>query len=161
MNNKFKLFRFSPIKTKENLFDAINYVSKEMGNLCKKITGTEYPIACLTIFSHYPGEFENLKEIAFSLGNLDSEANGPYVKLTNPIQLKSNKLDLLRIRNPDPYRYQVGCGDFEVPDYKEFKKTFLIKKSDNLRLISRPEYDMIEFFDPDFDVLAYVLSKEI
>lgn len=156
-----KLYRFSPIQTKNELLEAINYVAIKSTELSKKITGNEYPISTLTIFSHYPNEFENLKKIIFDLGELSSENNGPYVRLKTPIELPNNKLEILRVRQPDPYRLHVGCNDFEVPDYEEFKSKFLESNPHNLRLIERPEYDMIEFFDPDFDVLSYVLSKEL
>lgn len=154
-----KLYKFSPIQTKEELFEAINYIATKSTELCKKITGETYPIEPLTVFSHYPNEFELLKQIAFQIGDKDSEVNGPYVKLRESVQLPNNKLNQLRIRQPDPYRMQVGCNDFVVPDYEAFKTKYLSSKLNNLRLIQRPEYHMIEFFDPDFDVLAYVLSN--
>lgn len=154
-----KLYRFSPIKSKEELFEAINYTASKTTELCNKVTGYKYPISGLTIFSHYLREFEELKKIALGLGKLDSENNGPYVKLYEPIKLFGNELTLLRVRQPDPYRLHVGCNDFEVSNYEEFKKQYLEAKSNNLRLIKRLEYEMIEFFDPDFDVLAYVLSN--
>lgn len=154
-----KLYWFSPIKSKDKLYEAVDYVAVKTTKLCEKIVKDKYPISTLTIFSHYPDEFEQLKKILFELGELDHENNGPFVKLYKPIQLSNNKLELLRVRQPDPYRMQVGCNDFEVPDYKEFKKQFLDENPDNLRLIVRPKYEMIEFFDPDYDVLAYVLSN--
>ena len=92
------------------------------------------------------------------MGNLKSENHGPLVELSTPLKLTNGELKLLRIREPDPYRMQVGCSDFIVPDYQEFKNQFL-GKSENLRLIERPDLELIEFFHPDFDVLAYVLSK--
>ncbi len=153
-----KIYRFSPIKTKEDLLEAINYVASETTELCRRVTDKEYPISGLTIFSHYPDEFEELKKIVLSLGELDSENNGPCVKLHKPIKLPNGELFLLRVRQPDPYRLHVGCNDFEVPDYGEFKKQYLEAKPSNLRLIERPDFEMIEFFDPDYDVLAYVLS---
>ena len=52
-----------------------------------------------------------------------------------------------------------GCNDFEIPNYKVFKNEHLSKHSKNLRLIERKDYEMIEFFDPDFDVFAYIVSK--
>ncbi len=156
-----KLYRFSPINSKEELLEAVNYAALKTTELCKKITGEEYPIATLTIFSHYPDEFERLKEAALSMGSLESENNGPYVRLNEPIQLPNNQLNLLRIRKPDPYRMQVGCCDFEVKNYQEFKDKYLDHHSNNLRVIERPEYEMIEFFDPDFDVMAYMLSNKI
>lgn len=156
MNNTF-----NPIKTKEELFGAVNYIATQTVKLCQKITGNKYPTGSLTVFSHHLEEFENLKEILLKLGDLDHENNGPFVKLREPIQVKNNGIELLRVRHPDPQRPQVGCNDFEVPSYEDFKNSFLNKNPDNLRLIVRPDYEMIEFFDPDFDVLAYVLSKSL
>ena len=153
------MYHFSPINSKEELLEAITYVAKKTTSLCKKITGDEYPISSLTIFSHYPEEFEKLKIVLLALGEFDHESNGPFVKLHQKLKLPNNELELLRVRQPDPYRMQVGCNDFKVPDYEEFKKKNLEQNPNNLRLIKRSEYEMIEFFDPDFDVLAYSLSK--
>lgn len=155
-----KLYRFSPIATRQSLLETVNYVVSETTKMCQKITSKEYPISSLTIFSHYIAEFETLQELLLEMGELKAENNGPYVKLRSPIKLQLNELIFLRIRKPDPYRMQVGCSDFEVPDYEQFKSEFLDGKN-GLRLIQRPEYEMIEFFDPDFDVLAYVLSKPL
>lgn len=154
-----KLYRFSPITSKESLIEAIQYVAINTSELCKNITGNVYPISYLTIFTHYPEEFEKLKKILFELGEFDHENNGPFVKLYKTIKLPHNELKFLRLRQPDSYRMQVGCNDFKIENYEEFKKKFLNKNPQNLRLIERPEYEMIEFFHPDFDVLAYVLSN--
>ncbi len=154
-----KLYRFSPIETKEQLLESISYISNKTTEFCRKIIGEEYPISSLTIFSHYPDEFENLKEILLEMGELRIENNGPFVELHESISLPNNELRLLRVRKPDPYRMQVGCNDFEAPDYEEFKRKYLSSKENNLRLIKREDYEMVEFFDPDYDVLAYILSK--
>lgn len=155
MNN---IYRFSPITTKEGLLEAIHYIASKSTELCKRVTGEEYPISGSTVFSHYPKEFETLKKFLLGLGERISEHNGLYVKLREPITLPNNKLKLLRVRLPDPYRLHVGCNDFEVLSYNDFKNKYLEVNPNNLRLIKRPEYEIIEFFDPDFDVLAYVVS---
>jgi hypothetical protein len=54
---------------------------------------------------------------------------------------------------------QVGCNDFDIVNYEIFKKENLSKYQNNLRLIERPDYEMIKFFHPDYDVLAYIVSK--
>ena len=94
------------------------------------------------------------------MGEQVGENNGPFVKLREPIELANNKLDKIRVRQPDPYRPQVGCNDFVIPDYVDFKNVYLPSRPNNLRVIERPDYEMIEFHDPDFDVLAYVLSNK-
>jgi len=154
------LYRFSPIKTKDELLETITYIACETTKLCIQVTGHEYPISSLTVFAHYPNEFIQLKDILLSMGKFKSENNGPFVELYEPIHLPSQELSLVRIRKPDPYRMQVGCNDFEIPSYENFKGEFL-NKNECVRLIERPEYEMIEFFNPDFDVLAYIISKPL
>lgn len=156
-----KLYRFSPIISEEKLLEAIQYVAQKATSLCKKITGEEFPISSITIFSHYNSEFENLQKILLTLGKVAANNNGPYVRLHSSLQLPNNKLELLRVRQPDPYRMQVGCCDFTVEDYEKFKSLTLPDHPEKLRLIERPDYEMIEFFDPGFDVLAYITSKSL
>ncbi len=154
----FPLYRFSPIKDKETLFEAIEYVAREASALCKKLTGVEYPITNLTVFSHYLDEFVLLSSLLQENGTIIREKNGPVVRLHQPFIFKDSKIPVVRIRILDPYRAQVGCCDFDVPDFQVFKDTFLARNPNNLRSIPRTDYEMIEFFDPDIDVLAYVLS---
>ncbi|MDD5769896.1 MAG: hypothetical protein PHE25_02925 [Candidatus Gracilibacteria bacterium] len=152
-----KLYKFSPIKNYNELVEAIKYVSSKSSKLCEKIIGKKLSIKSLTIFSHYENEYENLKNILSEIGDLYNENNGPRVKLKEKIVIENNIIEFLRIRKPDPYRMQVGCNDFEIDNYKEFKEQYL-EENNNLKLFIREKYEMIEFFHPDFDVLAYVVS---
>jgi len=154
-----RLYRFSPIQDEKQLRETVVYVANKTSELAKEIVAKTLPIKSLTIFAHYPDEFEKLSEIAKSIGNFFNENNGPRVALHEPIKAGENSITHLRIRKPDPYRMQVGCDDFDVANYEIFKKENLAKHSNNLRLIERPDYEMIEFFHPDYDVLAYVVSK--
>lgn len=152
-------YRFSPIKDEKELREAVVYVAEKTSDLAKKVIGKSLPISSLTIFAHYPDEFEKLSGIVKTLGNFVNENNGPRVTLHEPTKVGENTIIHLRIRKPDPYRMQVGCNDFDISDYTAFKNEYLSKHSNNLRLIERESYEMIEFFDPDFDVLAYIVSK--
>lgn len=153
-----QLYRFSPIKDETQLREAVIYVADKTSELARKIIGKFLPISSLTIFAHYPDEFEKLSEIVKTIGNFFNENNGPRVALHEPIKAGEKTITHLRIRKPDPYRMQVGCNDFET-DYETFKNENLLKHPNNLRLIKREDYEMVEFFHPDFDVLAYVVSK--
>lgn len=153
-----QLYRFSPIKDEKQLREAVVYVAEKTSELARKIISKTLPISSLTIFAHYPDEFEKLSEIAKAIGNFVNENNGPRVALHEPIKVGTNTIAHLRIRKPDPYRMQVGCNDFDT-DYEIFKSENLLKYPNNLRLIERGNYEMIEFFHPDFDILAYVVSK--
>jgi hypothetical protein len=152
------LYRFSPIQNKEKLLEAVTYVAMQTSSLCQKVIDQVFPIFSLTIFAHYPDEYEMLTKLLHEMGEPFNENNGPRVLLREPIKVGEHTITHLRIRHPDPYRMQVGCNDFNVPDYTDFKEKYLISHPDHLRLIERKEYEMIEFFHPDFDVLAYVVS---
>ncbi len=154
-----QFYRFSPIKDEKQLCEAVAYIADKTSDLAKESIGKTLPISSLTIFTHYPDEFEKLSGIVNTLGNFVNENNGPRVALHEPIKVGENTIIHLRVRKPDPYRMQVGCNDFDISDYAAFKNEYLPKHSNNLRLIVRENYEMIEFFDPDYDVLAYVVSK--
>lgn len=154
-----QLYRFSPITSKDAFIQAVTYTAGKTSELCQKIIGETLPIHSLTIFAHYSDEYEALIVILSELGTQMNENNGPRVRLHKPINVGNNTITHLRIRKPDPYRMQVGCNDFQVDNYESFKQKYLMKKPENLRLIERAEYEMIEFFNPDYDVLAYVVSR--
>lgn len=156
-----KLYRFSPIEDEETLKDAIRYVILSSSALCRRAIHTQLPITSLTIFAHYPEEFAYLRTILDKIGEPFNENNGPRITLHKPLAIEQNVITKLRVRQPDPYRMQVGCNDFDVPNYDEFKAKYLTSVNPHLRLIERPDYEMVEFFDPDSDVLAYVLNQEL
>lgn len=146
------------IQNKTELIEAVKYVAQETTRLCEKIIGKSFPIKSLTIFTHEEMEYKLLFAILGTLGNPYNYNNGPRVELFEPIIIDNNKITHLRLRKPDIERPQVGCNDFET-DYELFKKEYLIKHPENLNLIIRPEYEMIELHDDKFDVLAYIVSN--
>jgi len=142
----------------EEIAKKVKYVAGQASKLSISIVGVDFPIHSLTIFSHEEKEFENLKNILFEIGQPFNENNGPRVVLNNPISAGKNTITHLRIRKPDTERPQVGCNDFDT-DYYSFKEKYLLKYTNNLKLTQRPDYEMIEFYNPKFDVLAYVVSE--
>ena len=154
-----QLYRWSPIKTKEELLSAMSYVNEASSQLFFKITASVAPISSLTIFAHYPDEFETLKMIQAQMGRYVGEVSGPRVELHEPRRTGENVITHLRIREPDPYHTHVGSNDYDISDYMKFKEEFLSKKPHNMRLLVRPHYELLELYDPDFDVLGYVLSE--
>ena len=151
-------YRFSPIQNEQQLKTAVSYVATKTSDLAEKIIGKKLSISSLTIFSHSAIEFENLQKILLTLGAFYNENNGPRVSLYNPIEINTNTIKYLRIRKPDPDRPQVGCNDFDIDDYSAFENQYLSNHPQNLLMTERPTYKMIEFFDSDFDVLAYIVS---
>ncbi len=154
-----QLYRYSPIANEQVLHEAIAYVAEASSALCRQVVGEVFPITSLTVFAHYPSESICLKKLLLTMGEQVGNTNGPRVALHAPINLGSHTITHLRVREPDPYHAQVGCVDLNVPDYDLFKRDFLATHPNNLRLLVRPEYELIELFDPDADVLGYVLSE--
>jgi len=145
------------IQNQKELIEAVKYVVLETSKMAEKLVNKTFPIKYLTIFAHSQPEFKLLTGILARIGRPYNYNNGPRVELYEPIEIEENRIIHLRIRKPDPKRPQIGCSDFET-DYEAFKSEYLSKHADNLSLIKRPEYDMIEFHDKEFDVLAYVVS---
>ena len=146
------------IRNQEELIETVKYIVGETSRMSQKIVGKTFPIKSLTVFAHSQSEFELLSEILTSIGKSYNYNNGPRVELHEPIEIEGNRITHLRVRKPDLERPHVGCNDFET-DYETFKSEYLLKYPDRLSIIKRPEYEMIELRDKEFNVLAYVVSK--
>ena len=161
-----KLYRFSPIKSKEELLEAIKHIHFECHKLCKQSFGKYLGNSGnVGVFCHYDKEYAFLTKMREKLTEQSDNINQKYFLLKKPIVI-AKKGDVpettythLYIRKPDPYRHHVGDLDFylEVGEYEKLKESLLKgKKVEGARVFDRPDLDMIELFDPDSDVLAYV-----
>lgn len=146
------------IQTIDELIESVKFVVAESSAMSKAILNETFPITSVTIFSHSDSEFEILKGLLQQLGKPFSFNNGPRVVLHKPITFGAHKITHVRIRRPDVERPQMGCNDFDT-EYVSFKDKYLTLHPENLSLITRPEYEMIEFHHPEFNVLAYVVSN--
>ena len=161
-----KLYRFSPIKSKDELVKAIEHIHFACYTLCKQSFGHYLPNAGnMGVFCHYDEEYEFLIGIRKKITEPSDNADQKYFRLYAPIVMTSRgnvpetTYTHLYIRRPDPYRHHVGDIDFYLePDkYTELKQSLLAgKKINGARVFERPDLDMIELYDPDIDALAYV-----
>jgi hypothetical protein len=146
--------------TRKRYFELVDYIANTSIKLKDKyVEETDLPIDFLTIFSHNDIEFAQLNAISMTLGCKILDNNGPIFLLKDPILIPTGNLKILRIRKPDKERPQTGCDDFKVPDYHIFKKKYIPSRKNNLRVIEREEYEMIEIDDQDYDVLVYFPSE--
>lgn len=145
------------IQNKLELISTVEYIATQTSKMAEKLCSKTFPIKSLTVFSHSKEEYDLLIKIIDDMGKTYNFNNGPRIELDNPINIDDNEIIYLRIRKPDIDRPQIGCNDFET-DYKALKDRYLSDNSNNFILIKRPEYEMIELRDNDFDVLAYVVS---
>ncbi len=146
------------VNNRDTIISLANQIAVESSDMIRKIIGKDFPIKSLTIFSHAQAEFEELSLALSTMGVSYNYNNGPRVELSDPIKIDNNVITHVRIRKPDLERPQIGCNDFDT-DYEMFKKKYLFQFPENLSLIVRPEYEMIELHDKRYDILAYIVSN--
>lgn len=154
-----RLYRFSPIASEDECQRALEYIQIKLRELSRLVLEEQIPVYTLKIFAHYEGEYEYLLQWANEMGKRDdaSSATSYYVKPFEVLKVNDEVVSYLGIRIPDPYRAQVGCGDFIVKNLEDFKKKYIGKKY--IREIEHPVYKMLELYHPDFDVLGYVVEE--
>jgi hypothetical protein len=165
-----KLYRFSPIKTEEELIKAIKHIHFGCFALCKNSLGFYLPVpGNMGVFCHYEDEYERLLKFQKELTNLPENPSQKYFSLKKPIVIPAGGdvpetvYTHLYIRKPDPYRHHVGDMDFIMSpkDYKEFKEKAIEGKIKGARSAIHPTHDMVELFDPDSDVLGYISDHHL
>ena len=166
-----QLYRYSPIKSHNEMIEAIEYLHFESFRLCKQTFGHYLPVAGnVGIFCHYQDEYEQLTELRKKLTEDSVSFNQKYFKLHEPIifpakgDIPETEYTFLYIRQPDPYRHHVGDIDFYLPEdeYRSLKTEMENgKELPHARLFPSPRLDMIELHEPDSDVLAYVSTEKM
>src|SRR3990167_6480044 len=90
-NKRMKLYRFSPIKNKEQLLEAMKYTHFACFELCKKALGDYLPIAGnMGIFCHYESEYTFLTKLREELTEKSDNFNQKYFRLHEPITIPAN-----------------------------------------------------------------------
>ena len=165
-----KLYRFSPIKNQEELLKAIEHTHFESYKLCKQSLGKYLPNAGnVGVFCHYDDEYEYLTKLREQSTTSSENYNQKYFRLHDPIviqpkgEVPETTYEFLYIRKPDPYRHHVGDVDFylEKSAYVELKKATEEGEILDARNYPGPNLEMIELFNPDSDVLAYISTKKM
>ena len=149
-----KLYRFSPIKTEAELEEALTYITIQLEQLSLKLFNEKLPINTLKIFPHYFEEYDYLYNLITNLGPkaLFSSASNYYAQVDRMIN--GYGIKYIGVKTVDPYRLHVGCGDYEIYNFEEFRKK-QINKSKFIRDLK--DEDMLEIWHPDFDILGYIV----
>ena len=104
------------------------------------------------IFCHGEEEQNNFLEEANKLGTIIKETpTGPLFKIS--LDTIAGKLQLLKIRKPDPTRTERGDADFTVSDYPAFKEKYLSKPG--FSLIQKENFEMIELYEKGNSARVY------
>ena len=161
-----KLYTFSPIKSEQELLEAIKFIHFACFELCKKAIGKYLPVASnIGIFCQYEDEYEYLTKIREKITEPTDNINQKYFRLHESIiipakdDVPETTYHYLYIRKPDPYRHQVGDLDFylEPKKYLELKNSLVNGvKIKGARVFDRSDLDMIELHNPDIDALGYI-----
>ncbi len=140
--------------TTNDLQRKIQRIVKEAKKLKDKHTDQyDALVNYVCIFCQSDKEFEEHLKPAKKLGKtIKQTSTGPLFQI-EPLETVAGKVQLLKIRKPDPTRPQRGDADFTIKDYQSFKEKYL--KLPKFNLIVRPEFKMIELRDPNFNVLTY------
>ena len=164
-----QLYRYSPINTVEELLEAWKHIHIECHKFCMNSFGRHLDNSGnLGIFCHYEYEYDRLVEIRKTLTEPSDNPNQKYFKLHEPIVFQATDTSPetaythLYIRKPDPYRHHVGDLDFYLPpvEYTTLKREFQEwNPLEWARIFPRTDLDMIELYNPDSDVLAYVSTS--
>jgi hypothetical protein len=143
-----------------DLQEKIQLIVKESTELKNKHTNEiNSPVNYVCIFSHTQEEFGTLLNLVRKIGKIvENTSTGPIFKI-NTISTISGELKLLKIRKPYEDRPELGYSDFTLTNYSNFKEKYLSKKG--FKLIERPDYEMIEIIDNNFNVLTYFANPPL
>lgn len=164
-----KLYRFSPIRSEEELLEAIRYIHEACYSLCFSSFGKYFSNAGnVGVFCHYDDEYEFLSNVRKVWTKPSYDLNQKYFELYKPIVIPATEkvpeaiYTYLYIRKPDPYRHHTGDVDFfiENDEYDSLKSSLLNgNKINGARIFPREDLDMVEVFNPDVDALAYISPR--
>ncbi len=140
-----------------NQTNIINLVADIVEKACElknKFTdATNAPVNYACVFCQNDEEYREFKKLAGKIGKvIENTPSGPLYHI-RPIDTVSGQLKLLKIRRPDETKPERGDADFTVSDYQGFKNKYL--QQNRFKLITRPEFEMIELMDPGFNVRVY------
>ncbi|MGE5041698.1 MAG: hypothetical protein ACM3IJ_02240 [Candidatus Levyibacteriota bacterium] len=149
--------------TTEDVLKIVDYIATECNRLKNKYIENSLEADYVCIFSHSEDEYNQLLEVAKTLGKIATDTpTGPVFAFTTRPETVMGSPKLLKIRKPDETRAQRGDLDLNT-NYPEFKKKYL--NNNEFTLIVRPDFEMIELKDDSFDALLYFssipLSKQL
>jgi len=164
-----KSFRFSPIRSREQLLKAVEHIHFESFKLCKQKLGCILPVAGdIGVLCHYEDEFDFLTKMRGELTDFSDNWNEKYFRLHKPIVVPTANgipkavYTYFYIRKPDKEHDQVGDLDFymEPKKYEGLKQLLMSGKTmKGVKIFERPELDLIQLVDPKVDVVAFVGQK--
>jgi hypothetical protein len=119
------LYRFSPIQDEKTVNEVYAYLAVELDKLSKAIFNKTLSVTTLKIFPHYFEEYDYLHSLVSAMGAPASFNSGTSFYAQVDKKIHDFDIKYLGVRIVDPYRLHVGCGDYEVENFEQFKKEYL------------------------------------
>ena len=137
----------------DSLQESVKNIVEKARDLKNKYTDQkDAPVNYACIFAQTEDEYESLLQAVKKIGTLIKETpSGLLFKVS--IDTVAGKLQILKIRKPDPTRPERRDADFTVSDYPAFKEKYLSQAG--FKLIQKDGFEMIELYDEHADVRAY------
>lgn len=154
-----KLYAFSPITTKAQFDEALAYIVREADRLAELLTSTELKLSTAKVFAHYPEEYELMTKLIREYGEPSTIGRYTSIYVSTDLDIEGSHLDHVGIRIPDPYRMQVGCGNYAVDNLHEFIKTLPKNEHDYIRQFPEMKDKFVELWHPDFDLTGYIVVQ--
>jgi hypothetical protein len=125
----------------------------------KYTTEINAPVNYTCIFAQSESEYKELNEAAQSIGKIIKQTDTGPIYFISDLETIAGMLRILKIRISDSTRPERGDADFTVLDYSSFKNKYLGQPG--FKLITRPEMEMIELMQPDYDARVYFSNPPI
>lgn len=149
---------------------ALTHIHASCHALSKQHVGHYLPVAGnIGIFCHYEDEYVMLTKLRETLTDASDYVYGKYFRLHEPINIPATDIvpgasyTHLYIRKPDTAKPQVGDLDFymEPASFIKLKKSVAADGSNSgMRILERPDLDLIEIYDTAIDALGYIGTKQ-
>lgn len=138
--------------------------------LCMQSLGYYLPVAGnIGVFCHDGDEYAYLTKLRETLTDTRKSVYGKYFFLHSPITVPVSDgvpgatYTYLYIRKPDVNKPHVGDIDFfmETAVFTQLKMSVTKNvKSKGMRILDRPDLDLIELYDADIDTLGYIGTQQ-
>ena len=141
-------------QTYADLIKIVQDIVTESVRLKDEMTNQhDVQVGYVAVFCQDETEYDTFKQLAQENGWLAKDTYSGSVFIIPPIETASGRLNVLKIRNPDPTRPERGDSDFDARNFLSFKEKYLIKTG--FSLIARDEFEMIEVVSPKYNVRIY------
>jgi len=143
----------------EPFIERFTNLISQIHNLVNEIfPNQDLKIGYLTVFAQSKDSYNSFRSVLSKYGNECEANNGFKYVLDKPLDILGEHIEVIRVRNPDVHRTELGCCDliYKEGDYDFYRDKAL---ETGLDIILRKGYEMIELSTPDIPVYAYMVKE--